>query len=433
MQACQPVETPVTGCDAFLPKAVPLVRSECVSLGEAGDIVGGQNLVDGSLVDVLHRQEEHFQHVVRLTAVGLESGIGGAGDAALAHAIDVETIGDCLDAHGVQHGLGGEKIVFGTTQAVGKAQVVVHQELAPVSPLPNTYEVDVRGLQAVAIVVAPAVGGFGFTDGWVVGLFAGGVVQFLGIEGYDVLAGEFCGEGGQGAVGEEVVAVHKEDILAPSFVEAAVAGGAHASVLLVDDLHVVVTIQQGRRAVGAAVVDNDDLAALVFLREDAVEALRQVGFDVVGGYDDGEFHKLDAMISAMVFRVLSEEVVEALLQFGEVGCHHLPGVVLQAGLFEEVFVLLWIALQICYLVQEGAVVAVGVPEEDGVVVEDVGFGVAAGAPVDGYAAGADAVEEFFGDVALDRGVLRADVEAVLLQEFGFVVVELRLQLVGVVQ
>ena len=43
------------------------------------------------------------------------------------------------------------------------------------------------------------------------------------------------------------------------------------------------------------------------------------------------------------------------------------------------------------------------------------------------------MEEFLGDVALDRGVLRADVEAVLLQEFGFVVVELRLQFVGVVQ
>ena len=78
------------------------------------------------------------------------------------------------------------------------------------------------------------------------------------------------------------------------------------------------------------------------------------------------------MVSAMVFRALSEEVVEVLLQFGEVGCRHLPGVVLQAGLFEEVFVLLWIALQVCYLLQEDAVVAVGVPEEDGVVVEDVG-------------------------------------------------------------
>lgn len=292
---------------------------------------------------------------------------------------------------------------------------------------------DVRGLQAVTAEVGPAVGSFGFADGGVVSLFAGGVVQFLGVEGYDVFAGELGGEGLQGAVGEEVVAVHEEDVLAPGLVEAAVAGGAHAVVLLVDDLHVGVVFQQGRRAVSAAVVDDDDLTAPVFLREDAVEALLQVGFGIVGGYDDGEFHRVEAMVSAMVFGILFDEVVDVLLQLGEVGCHCLPGVVLQAGLFEKVFVLLWIALQVCYFLQEGAVVAVWVPEKDGVVVEDVGFGVAVGAPVDGYAAGAYAVEEFLGDVALDRGVLRADVEAVLLQEFGFVVVELRLQLVGVVE
>ena len=176
--------------------------------------------------------------------------------------------------------------------------------MATVGPLPNAYEMDVRSLQAVMAEVGPAVGGFGFTDGGVVGLFAGGVVQFLGIEGYDVFAGELGDEGLEGAVGEEVVAVHEEDVLALGFVEAAVAGGAHAAVLLMDDLHVGVAFQQGRRAVGAAVVDDDDLAALAFLREDAVEALRQVDFGIVGGYDDGEFHSLDAMVSAMVFSAL---------------------------------------------------------------------------------------------------------------------------------
>ena len=204
----------------------------------------------------------------------------------------------------MQHGLGGEEVILGTAQTIGKAQVVVYQELATVGPLPDAYEVDVRGFQAVAAEVGPAVGGFGFADGGVVGLFAGSIVQFLGVEGYDVFAGELGGEGLEGTVGEEVVAVHEEDVLAPGLVEAAVAGGAHAAVRLVDDLHVGVAFQQGRRAVGAAVVDDDALAVLVFLCEDAVEALRQVGFGIVGGYDDGEFHKLDAMVSAMVFSAL---------------------------------------------------------------------------------------------------------------------------------
>lgn len=401
--------------------------------GEEVDVVRGQHTVDDLLVHALEGDEEVGEQVLHTQAVVEAATVDGGGDAVRAYPIYIQAGGNGSQRFRGEHGLGGEEVVLGAEDAVGETQVVVYQELSPVGPLPNAYEVYVRGFQAVAAEVGPAVGGFGFADGGVVGLFAGGVVQFSGVEGQDVFAAELGDEGGEGAVGEEVVAVHEEDVLALGFVEAAVTGGAHAAVLLVDDLHVGVAFQQGRRAVGAAVVDDNDLAALVFLREDAVEALRQVGFGVVGRYDDGEFHKLDAMVSAMVFRVLSEDVVDVLLQLGEVGCHCLPGVVLQAGLFEEVFVLLWIALQVGYLLQEGAVVAVGVPEEDGVVVEDVGFGVAVGTPVDGYAAGAYAVEEFLGDVALDRGVLRADVEAVLLQEFDFVVVELRLQLVGVVQ
>ena len=43
------------------------------------------------------------------------------------------------------------------------------------------------------------------------------------------------------------------------------------------------------------------------------------------------------------------------------------------------------------------------------------------------------MEHLFGDIAIDGGVLGADVELILLEELGFVVVVFRLQLVGVVK
>lgn len=272
--------------------------------GEEVDVVRGQHSVDGLFVHVLEGDEEVGEQALHTQAVVEAATVDGGGDAVRAYPIYVQAGGNGSQRFRGEHGLGGEEVVLGAEDAVSETQVVVYQELATVGPLPDTNEVYVRGFQAVATEVGPAVGGFGFADGGVVGLFAGGVVQFLGVEGYDVFAGELGDEGLEGAVGEEVVAVHKEDVLALGLVEAAVAGGAHAAVLLVDDLHVGVVFQQGRRAVGAAVVNDDDLAALVFLCEDAVEALRQVGFGVVGRYDDGEFHKLDAMVSAMVFSAL---------------------------------------------------------------------------------------------------------------------------------
>lgn len=117
----------------------------------------------------------------------------------------------------------------------------------------------------------------------------------------------------------------------------------------------------------------------------------------------------------------------------KVSGHHLPSVGLQTRLFVELAVEGGLFLQFFNLSQQGAVVTVMVPEEDGVVVEDVGLGVIVRSPVDRDASRAYGVEYLFGDIALDGGVLRADVELILLEEFGFVVVKLRLQFVGVVE
>ena len=122
-----------------------------------------------------------------------------------------------------------------------------------------------------------------------------------------------------------------------------------------------------------------------------------------------------------------------LLQSFKVSGHHLPCIGLQAGLLVELAVEVRVVLQFLNLSQQGAVVAVRVPEEDGVVVQHVWFWVVVRSPVDRDATGAYSVEYFFGDVALDGGIFGADVELILLEEFGFVVVKLRLQLVGIVE
>lgn len=122
-----------------------------------------------------------------------------------------------------------------------------------------------------------------------------------------------------------------------------------------------------------------------------------------------------------------------LLQSFKVSGHHLPGIVFEAGLLVELAVVGGGVLQILNLSQQSTVVAVGVPKEDGAVVEDVGFGVIVRSPVDRDASRAYSVEYLFSDIALDGGVLGADVELILLEELGFVVVVFRLQLVGIVE
>ena len=87
-----------------------------------------------------------------------------------------------------------------------------------------------------------------------------------------------------------VVAVDKKDIVALCIIESSVAGCGHTLVLLVDDLHLWVAFQQSCRAIDATVVDDDDFIVCELLREDAVETPLQVGFGVIGGYDDGKTH-----------------------------------------------------------------------------------------------------------------------------------------------
>ncbi len=48
--------------------------------------------------------------------------------------------------------------------------------------------------------------------------------------------------------------------------------------------------QDGESAVCTSIIDNDHLVIIEILREDAVETPLQVGFGVVGWYDDGEYH-----------------------------------------------------------------------------------------------------------------------------------------------
>ena len=60
----------------------------------------------------------------------------------------------------------------------------------------------------------------------------------------------------------------------------------------------------------------------------------------------------------------------------EVVGYYLPGIGSQTRLLEELSVELVVGLQLLYLSEQGAVVTTGIPEEDGVVVEHIGFGVA---------------------------------------------------------
>lgn len=267
--------------------------------GEEVDVVRGQNTVDDLLVHALEGDEEVGEQALHTQAVVEAATVDGGGDAVRAYPIYVQAGGDGSQRFRGEHGLGGEEVVFGAEDAVGETQVVVYQELATVGPLPDTYEVDVRGFQAVAAEVGPAVGGFGFADGGVVGLFAAGVVQFLGVEGNDVFAGEFGGQCGKGALGEEIVAVHKEDVFAPGFFDASVAGGTHPLVLLADDFHLGVAFQQGGGTVSAAIVDDNNLEVSIFLREDTVKTWLQVGCCVVGRYDDGKVWAHDLKRASM--------------------------------------------------------------------------------------------------------------------------------------
>ena len=112
-----------------------------------------------------------------------------------------------------------------------------------------------------------------------------------------------------------------------------------------------------------------------------------------------------------------------LLQSFKVSGHHLPCIGLQAGLLVELAVEGGLVLQFLNLSQQGAVVTVMVPEEDGVVVQHLGLWIVVRTPVYRDAPGTYSVEYFFSDIALDGGVLRTDVELILFEEFCLIVIK----------
>ena len=89
---------------------------------------------------------------------------------------------------------------------------------------------------------------------------------------------------------DPVVRFHNGDPGASSFGEASIARGAIPLVLLIDDFHAVVVggiaLHDGKRIIGAAVVEQDDFQAIVRLPDDAVQALLQIGACVVYRHDN---------------------------------------------------------------------------------------------------------------------------------------------------
>ena len=59
----------------------------------------------------------------------------------------------------------------------------------------------------------------------------------------------------------------------------------------------------------------------------------------------------------------------------KVSSHHLPSVGLHTRLFVELAVEGGLVIQFFNLLQQGVAVTIWIPEEDGIVVEDVGLGV----------------------------------------------------------
>ena len=89
---------------------------------------------------------------------------------------------------------------------------------------------------------------------------------------------------------EHVVAVHHHHQFAAHRFEARIACRRMAAVGLMDDTHAAVTlgptVADGRSAVGAAIVHDDDFETGIVLQDDAFQALVQKGLAVVDRHDD---------------------------------------------------------------------------------------------------------------------------------------------------
>jgi hypothetical protein len=118
--------------------------------------------------------------------------------------------------------------------------------------------------------------------------------QAVDVAGREVRAGlvERADEQLVGARRDDVVGVHEGDELAAGVLDAGVARGAQAAVLLAYDPEARVArgelLGERRAGVGRAVVDEDRLEVAVGLPGERVQAGRQVALDVVDGDDDAD-------------------------------------------------------------------------------------------------------------------------------------------------
>ena len=124
----------------------------------------------------------------------------------------------------------------------------------------------------------------------VVGIDAVAFVVYLRAKADDIFTVEVWCKVGQGVGTEPVVAVYKEDIIALRHFQASVTGCGHTVVGLADNLNLRVLLQYGCGAVGATIINNDNLVVRIVLRENAVEASLQIGFGIICWYDDGKAH-----------------------------------------------------------------------------------------------------------------------------------------------
>ena len=151
------VKSTVPLSDAGFMELFPLPSGKSVAFhGDVIDIIGGQYLIDSSLVNTLHGYEGVGKDLLCMPTVGIKFQVACAGYAAFSYMINVQSIGYCLYASGVEHDQGGEEVVFGTTQTVYEAQTTLLKEEPSIGSLPDTYEVYRSSLQPMVVEVVPA-------------------------------------------------------------------------------------------------------------------------------------------------------------------------------------------------------------------------------------------------------------------------------------
>ena len=178
----------MTRCDADLTEVAPVGGRQGVAfMSKVVDIIGGKHLVDDALVNALHGHKCFGEGLLHTPAVGIEFGIGSASDAGGPHVIDVEAVGKGLDTSGTEECHGGEEVVLGATQTIGKAQIVASKELAAICSLPYAYEMDRCGVESVEVEIVPAKHGCGRLYG-VIGVGVSAFVVYPCAKSNDVLA-----------------------------------------------------------------------------------------------------------------------------------------------------------------------------------------------------------------------------------------------------